>query len=62
MHPDKVEPEQKEEAEGKYVEITKAYKALTDDDARKNWEEFGHPDGKQCGFERWLLCCKVPSA
>jgi translocation protein SEC63 len=46
-HPDKVESDMKDEAEKKYVELTKAYKALTDEDARKNWEEYGHPDGKQ---------------
>ncbi|KAI9028603.1 Sec63 Brl domain-containing protein [Hyaloraphidium curvatum] len=46
-HPDKVDADKKNETEGKYVELTKAYKALTDDEARKNWEEFGHPDGKQ---------------
>lgn len=46
-HPDKVEADKKEEAETKYVELSKAYKALTDEESRKNWEEFGHPDGKQ---------------
>lgn len=29
----------------KFVKITKAYAALTDDDARKNWELYGNPDG-----------------
>ncbi|KAJ3081562.1 secretory subunit [Quaeritorhiza haematococci] len=46
-HPDKVEADMKEAAEDKFVEISKAYKVLTDPEARKNWEEFGHPDGKQ---------------
>jgi len=49
-HPDKVtltEGQTKEDAEGIFIEITKAYKALTNEDIRKNWEEFGHPDGKQ---------------
>ena len=27
--------------------ITKAYKALSDEDARKNYEKHGHPDGPQ---------------
>lgn len=27
------------------MEISKAYRALTDEKARKNWEEFGNPDG-----------------
>ncbi len=42
-HPDKAED--KEEAEIKFVEISKAYKTLTDPVARKNWEEHGNPDG-----------------
>lgn len=42
-HPDKAKD--KEEAEVKFVEISKAYKALTDPIARKNWEEHGNPDG-----------------
>jgi translocation protein SEC63 len=29
------------------VEITKAFKALTDEEIRRNFLEFGHPDGKQ---------------
>ncbi|MBR7784773.1 hypothetical protein, partial [Undibacterium luofuense] len=27
--------------------IAKAYAALTDEESRKNWEEFGNPDGPQ---------------
>ncbi|RKP03846.1 hypothetical protein CXG81DRAFT_9027 [Caulochytrium protostelioides] len=46
-HPDKVTTAGKEEAAERFVDISKAYKVLTDEDARKNWEEFGHPDGKQ---------------
>ncbi|TPX36853.1 hypothetical protein SeMB42_g03886 [Synchytrium endobioticum] len=46
-HPDKVEESQKEAAEAVFIDISKAYKVLTDEDARRNWEEFGHPDGKQ---------------
>lgn len=42
-HPDKAKD--KEEAQDKFVEISKAYKALTDPVARKNWEEHGNPDG-----------------
>lgn len=30
-----------------WVEITKAYKALTDEEIRNNWEQYGNPDGKQ---------------
>ncbi|CAK9296706.1 unnamed protein product [Gordionus sp. m RMFG-2023] len=29
----------------KFMKIAKAYAALTDEDSRKNWEEFGNPDG-----------------
>lgn len=30
-----------------YVEISKAYKALTDEEVRNNYIQYGHPDGKQ---------------
>lgn len=39
-HPDKETGDEKT-----FVRITKAYKALTDDEARKNWEKYGNPDG-----------------
>lgn len=29
----------------KFMYITKAYHALTDEESRKNWEEYGNPDG-----------------
>ncbi|PKU47840.1 hypothetical protein llap_1879 [Limosa lapponica baueri] len=32
-----------------FMRIAKAYAALTDEESRKNWEEFGNPDGPQ-GF------------
>jgi translocation protein SEC63 len=42
--------------------ITKAYKALTDEVSRKNYEEYGHPDGPQArtqedgmGLGFWVL-------
>jgi DnaJ family protein A protein 2 len=39
MHPDKGgDPE-------KFKELTKAYKALTDEEAKNNWKEYGNPDG-----------------
>ncbi|CDO70306.1 hypothetical protein BN946_scf184370.g7 [Trametes cinnabarina] len=50
FHPDKVKlavNETMEAVEAKFVEITKAYKALTDETIRKNWELYGHPDGRQ---------------
>ena len=45
-HPDK-NPENKEEAEEQFMKISKAYEALTDETARKNWEMYGNPDGRQ---------------
>ncbi|BGP47243.1 secretory subunit [Rhodotorula kratochvilovae] len=50
FHPDKLvlaENQTKEEADSHFVELTKAYKALTDDVSRRNYELYGHPDGKQ---------------
>ena len=51
-HPDKanVDPSLNETAEiinDRYVELSKAYKALTDEDVRNNYIQYGHPDGKQ---------------
>ncbi|KAI8583462.1 hypothetical protein K450DRAFT_223807 [Umbelopsis ramanniana AG] len=59
-HPDKAPKDQAEEYEAKFVEITKAYKVLTDEDTRKNYEEYGHPDGKQSytmgiALPKWLV-------
>ena len=31
----------------RFVELTKAYKALTDEEIRNNYVQYGHPDGKQ---------------
>ncbi len=31
----------------RYVEISKAYQALTDEEIRNNYMQYGHPDGKQ---------------
>lgn len=28
---------------------------LTDDDTRRNWEEYGDPDGKHCAFSSYLI-------
>lgn len=30
-----------------WVEVSKAFKALTDEEIRNNYIQFGHPDGKQ---------------
>ncbi|KAI1337922.1 Sec63 Brl domain-containing protein [Xylariaceae sp. FL0016] len=53
-HPDKIRPdpaknETIESLNDKWVELTKAYQALTDEEVRNNWIQYGHPDGKQ-GF------------
>ena len=50
FHPDKVshaDNQTKEEVETHYIELTKAYKALTDETTRLNFERYGHPDGRQ---------------
>ncbi|KAH7101122.1 hypothetical protein BKA62DRAFT_743479 [Auriculariales sp. MPI-PUGE-AT-0066] len=50
FHPDKVKlavNETMEMAQAHFIEITKAYKSLTDSQIRENWEKWGHPDGKQ---------------
>jgi translocation protein SEC63 len=51
-HPDKIRPdpaknETMETLNERFVELTKAYKALTDEEVRNNYLQFGHPDGKQ---------------
>ena len=53
-HPDKAKPdpaknETIESLNARYVEISKAYQALTDEDVRNNYLQYGHPDGRQ-GF------------
>jgi translocation protein SEC63 len=52
FHPDKIRPdpaknETVEMLNDYFVELTKAYKALTDEEIRNNYIQFGHPDGKQ---------------
>ncbi|KAJ4268793.1 secretory subunit [Fusarium torreyae] len=52
FHPDKIRPdaaknETVESLTNYYVELTKAYQALTDEDVRNNYIQYGHPDGKQ---------------
>ncbi|KAI1078375.1 protein translocation complex component [Whalleya microplaca] len=51
-HPDKAKPdpaknETIETLNDKWVELTKAYQALTDEEVRNNYIQYGHPDGKQ---------------
>ncbi|XP_064618130.1 translocation protein SEC63 homolog [Liolophura sinensis] len=40
LHPDKSTGDS-----AKFMRVAKAYAALTDEDSRKNWEEYGNPDG-----------------
>lgn len=52
MHPDKAEPdasknETLETVNERWVEVIKAYKALTDEEVRNNFQMYGNPDGKQ---------------
>lgn len=47
-------------AASRFIQITKAYSALTDDISRRNWEKYGNPDGPQTtkigiGLPRILL-------
>ncbi|CAG8552565.1 16093_t:CDS:10, partial [Funneliformis caledonium] len=62
-HPDKAPADKKTEYESKFIDFTKAYKVLTDEDIRKNYEEWGHPDGKQAyslgiALPTWLIEAK----
>ncbi|POS85419.1 hypothetical protein EPUL_003339 [Erysiphe pulchra] len=52
FHPDKVRPDSNknetiQSLNDYFVELTKAYKALTDEEIRQNYVQYGHPDGKQ---------------
>ena len=52
MHPDKRQPGvnnnlTSEAINDEWVEIVKAYKALTDEEIRNNFVQYGNPDGKQ---------------
>lgn len=54
FHPDKIRPdpaknETIESLNSIWVEYSKAYQALTDEEVRNNYIQYGHPDGKQ-GF------------
>ncbi|KFA70023.1 hypothetical protein S40285_02024 [Stachybotrys chlorohalonatus IBT 40285] len=64
-HPDKVRPdpaknETYESLSGHWVELTKAYNALTDEEIRNNYIQYGHPDGKQSfsigiALPKWII-------
>ncbi|KAH9921565.1 DnaJ-domain-containing protein [Epithele typhae] len=50
FHPDKVKlgvNQTMEMVEAKFVELTKAYKSLTDETIRENWIKYNNPDGRQ---------------
>ena len=52
LHPDKAKPdpsknETLESINDHWVEVSKAFKALTDEEIRNNYIQYGHPDGKQ---------------
>ncbi|CCD27314.1 protein-transporting protein SEC63 NDAI_0K01230 [Naumovozyma dairenensis CBS 421] len=51
FHPDKLSKDLSADErivmEEKYVQITKAYEALTDETVRENYLKYGHPDGPQ---------------
>lgn len=54
-HPDKETGDEK-----KFMRIAKAYAALTDEESRKNWEEFGNPDGPEAtrfgiALPKWIV-------
>ncbi|TCD69184.1 secretory subunit [Steccherinum ochraceum] len=63
FHPDKVKlavNETIEMVEARFVDITKAYKSLTDETIRENWERYGHPDGRQevsmgIALPKWIV-------
>ncbi|RUS16942.1 DnaJ domain-containing protein, partial [Jimgerdemannia flammicorona] len=59
-HPDKAPDDKRAEYMTIFVDISKAYKVLTDEDTRKNYEEYGHPDGKQAfsmgiALPKWVV-------
>jgi translocation protein SEC63 len=78
QHPDKVKIDASqnqtiETVNEHWVEITKAFKALTDEEIRNNYLQYGHPDGKQSfsmgialpvwlvkdGFGKYTLACYI---
>ncbi|CAN0486668.1 unnamed protein product, partial [Ectocarpus sp. 8 AP-2014] len=55
-HPDK-NPGNRREANKKFNQVAKAYKALSDPEARRNWEQYGHPDG----YQPWTFDLALPA-
>ncbi|KAI9501919.1 Sec63 Brl domain-containing protein [Coemansia spiralis] len=46
-HPDKVTKDLKDKADEMMAELNRAYKTLTNAEARENYEKYGNPDGMQ---------------
>lgn len=65
MHPDKAreEPEKNITTQfinDRWVDVTKAFKTLTDEEIRNNYIQYGHPDGKQSysigiALPKWIV-------
>ncbi|WWD18086.1 hypothetical protein CI109_102534 [Kwoniella shandongensis] len=63
FHPDKIklaDNQTKEEADEKFVQLTKAYKSLTDEVTRDNLVKYGNPDGPQqredkIAIPKWIV-------
>ncbi|KAH8728191.1 protein translocation protein SEC63 [Phaeosphaeriaceae sp. PMI808] len=65
MHPDKAreDPEKNittQSINDHWVDVTKAFKALTDEEIRNNYLQYGHPDGKQSfsigiALPKWIV-------
>ncbi|KAF2143298.1 uncharacterized protein K452DRAFT_247739 [Aplosporella prunicola CBS 121167] len=65
QHPDKAQPDAAknttiESINENWVEITKAFKTLTDEEIRNNYLQYGHPDGKQSfsigiALPKWIV-------
>ncbi|EFP79380.2 secretory subunit [Puccinia graminis f. sp. tritici] len=63
FHPDKLKlqvNQTMEEVNEHFVNLTKAYKALTDETIRENYEMYGHPDGKRetamgIALPKWIV-------
>lgn len=58
-HPDK-NMDNREEAERRFVDISKAYKTLTDETARASWLKYGNPDERRdltfgIALPQWLV-------
>ncbi|KAK7562359.1 Sec63 Brl domain-containing protein [Phyllosticta citricarpa] len=65
LHPDKLQPDPEknvttESINDHWVEVTKAFKTLTDEEVRNNYLQYGHPDGKQSfsigiALPKWIV-------